>query len=95
MRAALELLEDGPSDDLLLALAWLAGREVELDQDELKGALRRSELLLAAGGDRTASSSSTDAPSRRSQPTSTARTCATGSRTRSPGSPPPRRGWRR
>jgi hypothetical protein len=51
MRAALELLEDGPSDGLLLALAWLAGREVELDQDELKGALRRAELLLAAGGD--------------------------------------------
>jgi hypothetical protein len=36
---------------VLLGLAWLAGQEVELDQDELRGTLRRAELLLAAGGD--------------------------------------------
>jgi hypothetical protein len=51
MREALEVLENGPSNSLLLGLAWLAGQEVELDPDELRGALRRSELLLAAGGD--------------------------------------------
>jgi hypothetical protein len=51
MREALEVLESGPRDAVLLGLAWLAGREVELDRDEVKGALRRAELLLAAGGD--------------------------------------------
>jgi hypothetical protein len=35
----------------LAAVAWLAGREVELDEGELHGARRRSMLLLAAGGD--------------------------------------------
>jgi hypothetical protein len=51
MREALEVLEAGPRNSLLLGLAWLAGREVELDADELRGAVRRAELLLAAGGD--------------------------------------------
>jgi hypothetical protein len=51
MREALEVLESGSRDAVLLGLAWLAGREVELDRDEVKGALRRAELLLAAGGD--------------------------------------------
>jgi hypothetical protein len=51
MREALEVLESGPRDAVLLGLAWLAGREVVLDRDEVKGALRRAELLLAAGGD--------------------------------------------
>ena len=37
--------------DELVALVWLAGREVPLDEDELRGALRRSLLLLASGGD--------------------------------------------
>jgi hypothetical protein len=32
-------------------LAWLAGGEVSIPEDELHGALRRSMLLLAAGGD--------------------------------------------
>ena len=32
-------------------LCFLAGRSVEVDEDELNAALRRSELLLAAGGD--------------------------------------------
>jgi hypothetical protein len=35
----------------LVAVAWIAGQEVTLDEDELKGALRRALLLLAAGGD--------------------------------------------
>jgi hypothetical protein len=34
-----------------VTVAWLAGRGVELDPDELRGALRRALLLLAAGGD--------------------------------------------
>jgi len=37
--------------DELIPLAWLAGRAVEIDEDELRGAVRRSILLLAAGGD--------------------------------------------
>ena len=51
MRELLELLEAGPGDNLLPSLAWLAGREVELDPDEVKATVRRAELLLAAGGD--------------------------------------------
>jgi len=51
MRELLELLEGGPRNNLLLSLAWLAGQEIEHDPDELKGAVRRAELLLATGGD--------------------------------------------
>jgi hypothetical protein len=50
-RELLERLEELPRDSLLPSLAWLAGQDVELDRDELKAALRRAELLLAAGGD--------------------------------------------
>ena len=32
-------------------LCFFAGRAVELDEGELNGAVRRAELLLAAGGD--------------------------------------------
>ena len=32
-------------------LCFVAGRDVPLDEDELNGAVRRAELLLAAGGD--------------------------------------------
>jgi hypothetical protein len=32
-------------------LCFFAGRQVVLDEDELNGAVRRAELLLAAGGD--------------------------------------------
>ena len=32
-------------------LCFFAGREVALDEAELNGAVRRAELLLAAGGD--------------------------------------------
>jgi hypothetical protein len=51
VRQLLELLEAGPSNSLLLSLAWLAGREIAHDPEELKAAVRRAELLLAAGGD--------------------------------------------
>jgi hypothetical protein len=37
--------------DELVPLAWLAGRELALDADELRGPIRRCMLLLAAGGD--------------------------------------------
>jgi hypothetical protein len=33
------------------ALAFVAGQRVELDEDERNAAVRRAELLLAAGGD--------------------------------------------
>jgi hypothetical protein len=32
-------------------LAWLAGSELEIPEEELNGSLRRGVLLLAAGGD--------------------------------------------
>ena len=32
-------------------LCFFAGRQVVVDEDELNGAVRRAELLLAAGGD--------------------------------------------
>jgi hypothetical protein len=51
VRELLELLEAGPSDGLLLGLAWLAGRGIELDDEEVRATVRRAELLLAAGGD--------------------------------------------
>ena len=51
MRELLEQLEAGPPGALLPTLAWLAGQDVELDADERYAALRRAELLLAAGGD--------------------------------------------
>jgi len=51
VRELLELLEAGPSNSLLLGLAWLAGQGVELDPEEVKAATRRAELLLATGGD--------------------------------------------
>ena len=51
MRELLELLEAGPGDNLLPGLAWLAGQDVELDPDEVKGTVRRAELQVASGGD--------------------------------------------
>jgi hypothetical protein len=51
LRELLEQLEAGANHDLAVALAWLAGREVELDPGERHATLRRAELLLAAGGD--------------------------------------------
>ena len=45
---ALEAMQD---DERWASLAFAAGQQVELDADELNGALRRAMLLLAAGGD--------------------------------------------
>ena len=52
MRAWLEQVEaTAAEDDLPAVLAWLAGTDMPLGEDELRGALRRALLLLAAGGD--------------------------------------------
>ncbi len=51
MRELLERLEGAPAEELLTAIAYLAGQGVVLDEDELRGAARRSLQLLAAGGD--------------------------------------------
>lgn len=44
-------LANGQADEPEAALALLAGREVALDEGELRGARRRAVQLLAAGGD--------------------------------------------
>jgi hypothetical protein len=53
MRELLETLEASGATgaELAVPLAYLAGAPIELDADELKGAIRRAELLLATGGD--------------------------------------------
>lgn len=51
MRAGLEAAEATGSDARLVLLCLLAGRDVVFDEHEVAAALRRSELLLAAGGD--------------------------------------------
>ena len=50
LRELLTRLE-GSGADLAVSLAYLAGSDVVLDRDEANAALRRSELLLATGGD--------------------------------------------
>jgi hypothetical protein len=47
----LEALEGVDPPDQWVLLCLLAGRDVTLDEQECRAALRRSELLLAAGGD--------------------------------------------
>jgi hypothetical protein len=44
-------LERGELEDPLAVVAYLAGQDVELPDDELNEARRRALLLLAAGGD--------------------------------------------
>jgi hypothetical protein len=52
MREVLEQVDATmEGEGLLVTLAWLAGQGVQLDEDEVRGALRRAELLLATGGD--------------------------------------------
>jgi hypothetical protein len=52
LRAWLEQVEaTTEAEDLPAVLAWLAGRDVSIEEDELRGAMRRSVLLVAAGGD--------------------------------------------
>jgi hypothetical protein len=45
------VLAEGTSADAIATLAWLAGRDVCLDEELLHAARRRAMLLLAAGGD--------------------------------------------
>ena len=51
LRVAIHAAEDAEPPEQWALLCFLAGQAVTLDEDELKAALRRSELLLAAGGD--------------------------------------------
>jgi hypothetical protein len=44
-------LAAGEQVDVEVSLALLGGRDVELDENELRGARRRAVQLLAAGGD--------------------------------------------
>jgi len=43
--------ERAAPEEQWVLLCFLAGRAVEIDTDELHAAIRRAELLLAAGGD--------------------------------------------
>ena len=49
--AVLAGVDAGELGDPLPVLAYLAGRHVDLDDDELNAARRRALLLVAAGGD--------------------------------------------
>ena len=51
MRDWIRSVERAEPEEQWTFLCFLAGQAVTLDADELKGALRRAELLLAAGGD--------------------------------------------
>lgn len=51
MPRALRAAEHGELEERFAVLAFLAGRGVVVDPDERHAALRRSQLLLAAGGD--------------------------------------------
>jgi hypothetical protein len=52
LRAWLEQVEAATeAEDLPAVVAWLASRDVPIEEDELRGAMRRSVLLVAAGGD--------------------------------------------
>jgi len=47
----LSRVDAGELGDPLPVLAYIAGEDLELDDDELNGARRRAILLVAAGGD--------------------------------------------
>jgi hypothetical protein len=51
IRDVLRSLEEAAPEERWTMLCFLAGQNVELDPVEANGALRRAELLLAAGGD--------------------------------------------
>jgi hypothetical protein len=78
MRQIEELLATGGDVEGLVSLALAAGSDIELPEDELNAAVRRSVLLLAAGGDPTreleldgravtALAADLDAPARRNE----------------------------
>lgn len=51
LRSSLRSIERAEPEEQWAVLGFLAGRLVEIDPEELNAALRRSELLLATGGD--------------------------------------------
>ena len=51
IRDWVRVLERADPTEQWTMLCFLAGRAVEVEEDELNGAVRRAELLLAAGGD--------------------------------------------
>jgi hypothetical protein len=51
LRELLGRVDAGELGDPLPVLAYLAGQEVEIPDEELNGARRRALLLVAAGGD--------------------------------------------
>jgi len=51
LRDWIRTLERAPQEEMWAALAFVAGQRVELDDDSKNAAVRRAELLLAAGGD--------------------------------------------
>ena len=53
MRQIEEMLATGAEVEGLVSLALSAGSDLELPEDELNAAIRRSVLILAAGGDPT------------------------------------------
>ena len=51
LRDWIRTLERAPQEEMWAALAFVAGQRVEIDEDARNAAVRRAELLLAAGGD--------------------------------------------
>ena len=51
IRASVRAAERAEPHEQWALLCFLAGRSVQIDAQELNAALRRAELLLAAGGD--------------------------------------------
>ena len=51
MRDWIRFVERAEPEEQWTLLCFLAGQAVRLEAEELNGALRRAELLLAAGGD--------------------------------------------
>ena len=51
MDAWFDVLADLGEQERWVSLAYVAGQTVEIDEDELHGALRRALLLRATGGD--------------------------------------------
>ena len=51
VRDWVRVLERADPTEQWTMLCFFAGRAIPIDDDELNGALRRAELLLAAGGD--------------------------------------------
>jgi hypothetical protein len=51
LASVLAPFEDSPADDQIAVLCHCVALGVGIDEDELNGAIRRAQLLLATGGD--------------------------------------------